>query len=274
VGNVQNYLEWALELVRLWSPKLLTALILLVAGMWIIRLTTRATARLMTRREVDASLRGFLRSLISISLKVLLLISVAGMLGIETTSFIALIGAAGLAIGLALQGSLANFAGGVLILINKPFRAGDYIEAQGVAGSVHEILIFNTILKTPDNKTIFLPNGPLAGGNIVNFSAEAKRRVDMTFGISYSDDIQKAREVIRALIGKDQRIIKDPAPMVVISGLADSSVNFAVRVWCKREDYWDIFFDMHEQIKQEFDNNNISIPFPQRDVHVHQVAAA
>lgn len=198
----------------------------------------------------------------------MLVISVVTILGISTTSFVAIIGAAGLAVGLALQGGLANFAGGVLILIFKPFKVGDVLEAQGYTGKVHEIQVFNTILKTPDNKTIIIPNGGLSNGSMVNYSTEPTRRVDMTFGIGYSDDIAKAKSVLQKLIDSDSRILKDPAPMIVVSELADSSVNFAVRTWCNAADYWGIFFDMQEKVKLEFDKENISIPYPQTDVHV------
>jgi small conductance mechanosensitive channel len=270
MDNAQNYLEWALELLKLWSPKLLTALIVLIAGLWIIRLVSGTIGRLMKRREVDISLQGVLRGLISMTLKILLFISVAGMLGIETTSFIALVGAAGLAVGLALQGSLSNFAGGVLILMFKPYRVGDWIDAQGHAGTVHEIGILNTILKTPDNKTIIIPNGPMAGGCIINSSLEDTRRVDMVFGCGYDDDIHKVQQVLQGLVTADSRVLKDPEPAILLSELADSSVNFTLRLWAKKEDYWGIYFDFHKNVKIEFDKNNITIPYPQRDVHMHQ----
>ena len=180
----------------------------------------------------------------------------------------AVLGAAGLAVGMALQGSLANFAGSVLIMIFKPYKKGDFIEAQGHSGIVEEIQIFNTILKTPDNRVILVPNGALSGGSIVNFSAKDTRRVDMTFGIGYNDDIDKAKAVLSSLIEADTRIMKDPAPFIQVSELADSSVNFAVRVWCQSADYWGIFFAMQENVKKAFDKEGISIPYPQRDIHV------
>ena len=198
------------------------------------------------------------------------LISVASMIGIETTSFIAILGAAGLAIGLALQGSLGNFAGGVLVLLFKPFKVGDFIDAQGVAGTVSEIQIFNTIIKTPDNKVIIVPNGAVYNGVITNFSKEATRRVDFVFGIGYGDDIKKAKEVIARLVDADERAMKDPAPTIVVSELADSSVNISCRVWVNASDYWGVFFDLTENVKLTFDAEGISIPFPQQDVHMHQ----
>ena len=192
------------------------------------------------------------------------------MIGIETTSFVAIIGAAGLAVGLALQGSLANFAGGVLILLFKPFKVGDVVETQGYLGKVHEIRIFNTVMKTFDNKTIIIPNGAVSGSSIVNFSTEPQRRVDMTFGIGYGDDIKKAKQILQNLVDADSRILKEPAPQIALSELGDSSVNFVVRVWCEAAEYWNIYFEMQEKVKMTFDQEGISIPFPQRDVHLYQ----
>jgi len=264
----QNLMDKAMDLLMNYGPNLLKAIVILIIGFWIIKMVVKAVNRAMERSNMEASLRKFLSSLISILLKALLLISVATTLGIATTSFVAILGDAGLAVGLALQGSLANFAGGVLILIFKPYKVGDVIEAQGYLGKVDVIQIFNTILKTPDNKTIIIPNGPLSGGSITNYSTEEQRRVDMTFGIGYSDDIQKAKDVLKRIIEEDTRILKDPEPAILVSELADSSVNFAVRVWCNSADYWGIYFDMHEKVKLTFDQEKISIPFPQRDIHI------
>lgn len=252
-----------------WAPKLLLVIVTLVIGLWIIKLLVKTFGKSMERSKVDVSLQKFLLSLVGTLLKVLLFISVASMVGIQMTSFIAIIGAAGLAVGLALQGSLANFAGGVLILLFKPFKVGDFIEAQGYAGTVSEIQVFITILKTPDNKTIIIPNGGLANSNLTNFSTESTRRVDMTFGIGYEDDIKKAKDILTKLVESDERILENPEPMVVISELADSSVNFAVRAWCNAADYWGIYFDMQEKVKLEFDKQSVSIPFPQQDVHIY-----
>jgi small conductance mechanosensitive channel len=261
-------LDFLKDSLIVWGPKVLMALLTLVLGLWVIRIISRSFGRLMARREVEPSLRSFFRSMISGLLKVLLVVSVIGMVGIEATSFVAIIGAAGLAVGLALSGSLQNFAGGVMILLFKPFKVGDYIDAQGHTGSVKEIQIFNTILKTPDNKTVIIPNGGLSTGSMVNFSTEERRRVDMTFGIGYDDDIDKAKATLMKLIDADSRILKDPAPFLAVSELADSSVNIVVRVWANASDYWGIFFDMQEQVKKEFDRSGISIPFPQTDVHI------
>lgn len=268
--DLQKLYDGAIDFFWKVGPNLLLAIVVLVVGWWIINLVAQASAKAMDRANVDESLKRFLLSLTSIGLKILLLISIASMLGIATTSFVAVLGAAGLAVGLALQGSLANFAGGVLIILFRPFKVGDFITAQGYSGSVDSIQIFNTVLKTIDNTTIIIPNGSLANGSITNFTTEERRRVDMTFKIGYGDDIKKAKQVLTDLTKHDDRILSDPEPMVVVSELADSSVNFTVRAWGKTSDYWDIYFDMQEKVKLEFDKQGISIPFPQTAVHVFQ----
>jgi small conductance mechanosensitive channel len=270
--NLENLSEQALNLLVKNGPTVLYAIITLLIGLWVIRIVVRVASKVMVRSKVDDSLRIFLNNLLGIILKAMLLITVISMLGVETTSFIAVLGAAGLAVGLALQGSLSNFAGGVLILLFKPYKVGDFVDAQGVAGKINKIQVFNTIMKTPDNKTIIMPNGAISNGIITNFSTEATRRVDMMFGIGYSDDINKAKELLNNLIAADARILKDPEPVVVVSELGDSSVNFTVRVWCNSGDYWVIYFDMHEKVKMTFDQENVSIPFPQRDIHVYNHA--
>ena len=253
-----------------YGPKLLLAIVTLIIGLWIIKLFVRTFGKGMERSKTDASLQRFLLNLVRILLKVMLVISVASMVGIQMTSFIAILGAAGLAVGLALQGSLANFAGGVLILLFKPFKIGDFVDAAGHTGTVKEIQIFNTILKTPDNKTVIIPNGALSNNSITNFSTEPIRRVDMTFGIGYSDDIKKAKETLEAILKSDNRVFSDPAPTVAVSELGDSSVNFAVRPWCNSADYWGVYCDIHEKVKLEFDKEEVSIPFPQQDVHFYK----
>ncbi len=268
-NNLQSYVQKLIGLAVEYGPKLLLAILVLVIGLWVIRIVLKAANKTMERSNVEISLRKFLSSLFGIILKVLLLISVASMIGIATTSFVAILGAAGLAVGLALQGGLANFAGGVIILIFKPFKVGDFIDAQGYNGTVHEITIFTTILKTPDNKTVIIPNGALSNGSTVNFSTEPKRRVDMTFGIGYGDSIEKAKKVLARLVDSDDRILKDPAPQIVVGELGDSSVNFNVRVWCDASNYWGIYFDTQEKVKLTFDAEGISIPFPQRDIHMY-----
>ena len=248
--------------------KLGVALIVLVIGLWVIKILLSMVRKLMEKRNTDPSLRGFLISILSIALKIMLVVSVIGQLGIETTSFIAVLGAAGLAIGMALSGTLQNFAGGAMILIFKPFKIGDYIEAQGHAGTVNEIQIFNTILKSPDNKTIIIPNGGLSTGSMINYSTETSRRVDWTFGIAYGDDASKAQELLKSMLSSDARVLSDPAPFVEVSELADSSVNFATRAWVKSENYWGLYFDMNKRVYEEFEKSGLSIPYPQMDVHL------
>jgi small conductance mechanosensitive channel len=270
LAKFQGFLETAVQQVVVYLPKLLLALILLVIGLRIIKLIIKGLEKGMTKAQTDETLMKFFSSFISILLKIILLISVASMIGVETTSFVAVLGAAGLAIGFALQGSLGNLAGGLLILLFKPFKVGDFIEAQGFLGKVHSIQILNTILKTPDNKTVHIPNGQLSGGAMTNFSTEPQRRVDMTFGIGYDDDIKKVKDVLHRLVQADNRILKDPEPMIALSELGDSSVNLVVRVWVNSSDYWGVFFDMQQNVKITFDGEGISIPFPQRDIHLYQ----
>lgn len=270
VQNADKYVDMMIEMALQYGPTLILAIITLVAGLWIIGTITRGVSRGFEKSGMDAGLRTFLNSLISIGLKVLLLISVASMIGIETTSFIAVLGAAGLAVGLALQGSLANFAGGVLILIFRPYKAGDFIMAGGESGVVKRIEIFSTVLTTGDNKTIIIPNGAISNSPITNFSTQETRRVDITFGIGYDDDLKKAKEVLSGLIDADERILKDPAPMVVIHSLGDSSVNILTRSWVNSADYWPVYFDLMEKAKLALDENDITIPYPQRDVHIYQ----
>ena len=267
--QLQKYTDLAVEYVTLYGGKVLLAILTLIIGLWIIRYLVRGFDQVLKKAEVEDTLAIFLEKLIGTILKVLLLISVAGMVGIETTSFIAIFGAAGLAIGLALQGSLSNFAGGVLILLFKPYRVGDFIETQGQAGVVKEIQIFNTIMHTGDRKTIIIPNGPISNGTITNYSLSPIRRVDMVFGIGYEDDLKKAKAILEQLLAEDERVLKDPESQVLLSELADSSVNFTVRAFVNSADYWGVYFDMNEKVKLTFDAQGISIPFPQQDVHMH-----
>ena len=270
---------WLEEIQANWLPLLIEhgkhiafALITLAVGWWLIDRIINGLGQFMHKRHADPMVNGFLSSLLSALLRVLLLLSVAGMIGIETTSFIALIGAGGLAVGLALQGSLANFAGGVLILFLRPFRAGDYIEAQGIGGTVESIMIFHTILRTADNKTIILPNGSLSNGTITNYSRKPTRRVDLNVGIDYGDDIKLARSILLALAAADERVLKNPEAVVYLTSLGDNSVNLSLRMWTNTADYWGVFFTVQEQMKDAFDREGISFPFPQRTVHIQQTA--
>lgn len=268
--------DYLVDLSEAWLPIVLQygaqvalALVTFLIGWWLINALIGKVGSLLKRRQVDPSLHGFIESLAGIILKVLLLISVASMIGVETTSFIAMIGAAGLAIGLALQGSLANFAGGVLILIFRPIRVGEWIEAQGVAGTVDSIQIFHTVLKTADNKTIVVPNGSLSNGHITNYSREPRRRADINVGIDYSADIKLARKILLEL-AEDERVLRDPEPVVFVTGLGDSSVNLSLRVWVATGDFWPVTFSFTERLKERFDEAGIGIPFPQRVVHLVQ----
>ena len=251
-----------------YGTGLVSALGVLILGLWITNILTRSIKKLLLKGEFDKSLVSFLSSLINTILKVLVVISALGMLGVEMTSFIALLGAAGLAVGMALSGTLQNFAGGVMILIFKPFKVGNFIDAQGHMGTVKEIQIFNTILTTPDHKTIILPNGGLSTGSMVNYSTQAKRRVDWTFGIGYGNDSDTAKRVLLTLINQDDRVLKNPEPFVALSELADSSVNFVVRAWVKAPDYWGVYFAMNEKVYKTFEKEGLSIPYPQMDVHL------
>ncbi|MGD1844771.1 MAG: mechanosensitive ion channel family protein [Salibacteraceae bacterium] len=268
--DIEKYLDKAIDVIVSHGPGIVAALVVLIIGLWIVGRIVNVAKKLMEKRGVDPSLRPFLGSLISVGLKAMLLISVAEMVGIETTSFVALIGAAGLAIGLALQGTLANFAGGVLILLFKPYKVGNLIEAQGHIGVVKEIQIFVTILLSPENKTIIIPNGAISNGDITNYTTAGKIRVDLTMGIAYDADIKTAKETLIKIMENHPKVLKDPAPFVGVAELADSSVNLAVRPFCEPENYWDVYFDIYEQGKEALDAANITIPFPQLDVHLEK----
>ena len=258
------------DLIVTYGMKFLMAIVVLIAGLIVIRWITRALVRFMKKGNINPSLIPFLKTLTNIGLKVMLIISVMGMVGIQMTSFIAVLGAAGLAVGLALQGTLQNFAGGVMILLFKPYEVGHFIEAQGYMGTVKEIQIFTTVLTTPDNRKVIIPNSPLATGSIINYSAMPIRRIDFSFGIGYGDDIDKAKDILLKMAQKDERVLKDEnPPAVMVEALADSSVNLKLRTWVKSEDYWSLFFDITENVKKQFDAAGISIPFPQRDVHLY-----
>lgn len=268
--EASKYTQMAIDLAISWGPKVIAAIVTLIIGLWIIGMITRGIGKTMKKRDVDASLQPFLKGLISAVLKVMLFISVIGMVGIEATSFVAVLGAAGLAVGLALQGTLQNFAGGVIILLIKPFKVGDWIDTPSHSGTVHAIQIFHTILKTPDMKTIIIPNGPLANSSLTNYSTEPRRRLDLTVGVGYGDSTQKTRETLMELINADERILKDPEPFIAVAELADSSVNFTVRLWVEATNYWPLKFDMNERIYNKFNEVGLNIPFPQMDVHVHK----
>jgi small conductance mechanosensitive channel len=260
----------AKELLIKYGLQMAAAIAILVIGRIAAGLAKKLIVKLMKSSKQDPTLISFVSNLSYATMMALVVITALGQLGIKTASFVALLGAAGLAIGLALQGSLANFASGVLMIIFKPFKVGDYIEGSGVAGSVSEVDIFTTHLTTPDNKIIIVPNAQITGGNIINYSALGTRRIDLTAGIGYGDDIDKAKAVLRRIVEADDRVMKDPPCTIAVAELADSSVNFVVRPWVKVADYWDVKFDLTEAIKKQFDAEGISIPYPQSDVHLYK----
>lgn len=268
--SVNNLNDKLIDLALTFGPNLVSAILVLFIGLWLAKSITKGAVKIASKRGMDPSLTGFFKGLLGGALKIMVVLTAMGRLGVEMTSFIAILGAAGLAVGMALSGALQNFAGGVMIILFKPFKVGDVIDAQGYVGSVSEISIFNTILKTPDNKTIIIPNGGLATSSMTNFSTEERRRVDWTFGIGYGDDTNKAKEVLKTLCDADERILKDPAVFIAVSELGDSSVNFVVRAWVNAGDYWGVFFDMNDKVYNTFAKENLSIPYPQMDVHVHK----
>lgn len=257
-----------------WGGRIVAALLIFVVGRWISKRIAAGVAAATERAKVDPTLTKFLRSVIYMALLVMVVLAAVQQLGVEATSFFAILGAAGLAIGLALKDSLANFSSGVMLVFFRPFKAGDYVEAGGVAGTVDSISIFNTILKTPDNRVVIVPNSQIYAGAITNFSALDTRRVDLVFGISYDDDVVRAKELMRSVVEADERILEDPAPTIMMLELGDSSVNFAVRPWVATPDYWAVRGDLLENIKKALEDNGMSIPYPQRDVHlIGQVAS-
>ncbi len=271
-SDLQESLNGVLDLLQTYvvgyGLSFLGAIITLIIGSWVIKRLVKLTHKTLLKRQIDVILIPTLVGVVKVALYAALIFAVIAQIGIETSGFLAVFGAAGLAIGLALQGSLSNFAGGILILTLKPFKAGDYVEIDGTGGAVNSVSIMNTVLKTPDNKTIFLPNGKVAGANITNFSMEENRRWDKVFGIGYGDDFEKAKGIILKIIESDSRFLKDPAPMVRVGNLGDSSVDITVRAWVNTPEYWNVNWDMIEKVKKAFDAEGISIPFPQRDVHI------
>jgi len=269
---MEDIIKQLQAVVAQYGLQVLGALATVIIGIWLATILSKSLGKVLNKKSVDQTLVKFVVSLVKIALITFVIISAASQVGIQTASFVAVIGAAGLAIGFALQGSLSNLAAGVMLIIFKPIKVGDYIEGGGSAGSVESVGIFITTLITPDNKVVYIPNSTLTGGNIINYSAKDRRRVDMVFGIGYSDDIDKAKTVIQSVLSNDSRILNDPAPQIVVSELGDSSVNFNVRPWVNTPDYWGVYFETTEQIKKKFDEQNISIPFPQRDVHMYQTS--
>lgn len=260
---IQQLTNWGIST----GKQIIAALIIFLVGRLLISLVNKLVAKLLSRRHVDAGVQSFVKSFVNILLTILLIVAIISKLGVDTTSFAALLASAGVAVGMALSGNLQNFAGGLIILLFRPFKVGDFIECQGVSGAVKEIQIFHTILTSPDNKVIYVPNGGLSSGNIINYSREATRRVDWTFTFEYGEDYNKVESVINRLIAADERILNTPAPFVNLIALADSSVNVVVRVWVKSEDYWDVFFSMNKAVYATFNKEGINFPFPQITIH-------
>lgn len=249
---------------------IIAAVVIFIVGRFLIKLINRLVASILQRRHIEISVQTFLSSLVNIILTILLIITVIGALGVNTTSFAALIASAGVAIGMALSGNLQNFAGGLIILLFKPYRVGDFIDVCGVQGTVSAVQIFHTILLTPDNKAVYLPNGSTSSSTITNYSRENKRRIEWTFGIDYGEDVNRARTAILSVITADARILPDPAPFVAVGGLSDSSVDIIVRVWVPTEEYWNVYFDMHQRVYETFNEQKINFPYPQQTVHLVQ----
>jgi small conductance mechanosensitive channel len=270
-STVNQAVQNIITLVSTWGLRIVGALAVLIVGRLVCGFARNSVRRGLEGRGVDASLVPFIANLVYFILLAAVIIAVLGLFGIETTSLVAVLGTAGLAIGLALQGTLANFSAGVMLLLFRPFRVGDYVDAAGVAGTVAEIGVFSTILNTPDNVRIIVPNSAAFGATIKNYSANDTRRNDIVVGISYDDDISNAIAVVNSLLGKDSRVLPEPEPVVAVSELADSSVNLIVRPWCRKEDYWGLRFDLTRRFKEELEKAGCTIPYPQRDVHVHQV---
>lgn len=262
-----NYLENA---IQLYALNIVIAIIIVVLGIWVVKGIRSLFGKMLNKRGVDVMLTSFMSNIVYALLMAVVFIAAIGQLGVNTSSLVVIIGAAGLAVGLSLQGTLANFASGIMIIIFKPFTSGHYIQAGGESGTVEDVTIFHTRLRTPDNKRIILPNAQVTGGSITNYTVEERRRIDFVFGIGYGDDIRKAKEIMTEVITSDERVLKDPAPTVGVLELADSSVNFAVRPWVKTSDYWSVYWDIMERMKLRLDEEGISIPFPQTDVHLFQ----
>ena len=275
--QLTDYWTQAVELIRTagmdFAINLVTAILIFYIGKAIVGILVRAFRKLLEKNDVDPTLTSFVSNLVRMTLLVFVIIAAITQLGVPSAQFVAVVGAAGLAVGLALQGSLANFAAGVLIVLFRPYKVGDYVEAAGVSGTIEQVQILTTILKTPDNKQIIVPNGQIMDSIITNYSANDRRRVDLVVGVSYDDDLDKVRKTLEELVAADDRILDDPAVTIAVSELGDSSVNFIVRPWVKSADYWGVHFDLTETVKKRFDQEGISFPFPQQDVHLYQATA-
>jgi len=267
--NIDKIIETISLYLSTYALKVAAAIIILMVGKWMSRKLANLLSNVLKKNNVDVTLISFLENIAYYALLVVVVIAALGQLGINTTSFLTIVGAAGLAVGLALKDSLSNFASGVMLIFFRPFRAGDWVNAGGVLGKVESITIFNTIINTPDNQRVIVPNSSITSNVITNITANPTRRVDLVMGIGYDDDIKKAKDIMEQIVNNDNRVLSDPAPTIAVSELADSSVNFVVRPWVKTEDYWDVYFDLTEKLKTAFDQEGITIPYPQRDVHMY-----
>jgi small conductance mechanosensitive channel len=268
--NMERIMELGSEMGMDFAVRLASAIAIFVLGRWAARLGRRLTVRMLKRYQVEETLERFLGNIVHAALLTVVIVAAVNRLGVETTSVVAIVGAAGLAVGLALQGSLSNFAAGVLIVLFQPYRVGDYVEAAGVAGNVQEVQIFTTLLRTPDNKTVIVPNSQIMNGTIVNYTANDTRRIDLQVGCGYGDDLDAVRSALTAVVSEHPGVLAEPAPTIAVAALGESSVDFVVRPWVKSADYWNVRFDLTEKIKNRFDADGLSIPYPQRDVHVHR----
>ena len=266
-GQLEKVIEQTIRAGIEAGKSILLALVIFLVGRFLIGLINKLAARMMERKHLDASIQSFLKRFINILLTILLLISVVSALGVNTTSFAALLASAGVAVGMALSGNLQNLAGGIIILLFKPYKVGDYVDAQGVSGTVKEIQIFHTILQTVDHKVIYVPNGALSSGSVVNYSLSEDRRIEWSIGVEYGTDAEKVKSTLLSIASADGRILQDPAPFIALSGLGESSVDFVLRAWVKNADYWDVYFDLNRQIYEVFGQKGISFPFPQMVVH-------
>jgi len=269
--KTQEYIDLAITFTSEYGLKIIGALLIFVIGKWAAKRIQNIVVKLLQKNKVDETLVSFIESIVYIMLMIVVILAAISTLGVETTSFVAILGAAGLAVGLALQGTLGNVGSGVLLISFRPFKMGDFVTVGGETGTVAGISIFATTLHTLDNKVVIVPNSAVSGGNITNFSDRETRRIDLTFGIGYGDDLRKAKSILEDIMKEDARILDEPAPFVGVSELGDSSVNFVFRPWVKSADYWDVYFDMHEKVKLTFDEKGISIPFPQMDVHLNKL---
>jgi small conductance mechanosensitive channel len=267
---MENLMAEARQIIAQFGINIIAAILIFAIGRWIAKFIRKILEKLMTRKEVDVTVVNFICSIVYVILLIFVILGAIHQIGVQTVSLVAVLGAAGLAVGLALQGSLANFAAGILLIVFRPIKVDDFVEAAGVTGVVERVDIFTTQLKTPDNKTVIIPNAQLTSNNITNYTAKGTRRVDLVIGVSYSDNIDKVRSLIEDELKKDDRILTDPAPTIVVLELADSSVNFGVRPWTKADDYWGVHFGLTENLKKRFDAEGVSIPFPQHDVHLFQ----